>query len=157
MESVRQRLLIQVDAIAWGTGDVGPVDAEFARVFCGADIFGALEANGVDEGVGHVGEGDGTAEGDAALASEFHELGDEGADFMDFGDFTEFGGQFGERVDVRSGGGVAAKMGAAENLAGPGYRLAALTAMLIDVAAEGERINDFRLLVSVFHFGTPVS
>jgi len=95
MESVRKGLVFgEVDAVMFGTGYAGPIDAEFVGVVLGsADVFGALEANGVDKGVGHVGEGDGAAEGDAALASEFHELGDEGADLTDFGDVAEFGGE----------------------------------------------------------------
>ena len=48
MKRVRERLLIgELDAIAFGAGDAGPIDAEFAGVFCGADIFGALQTNGV--------------------------------------------------------------------------------------------------------------
>ena len=59
---------------------------------------------------------DGASEGDAVLASEFHELGDEGADLMDFGDFAEFGGEFSEGVGGRSGEGVAAEMSGAEGV-----------------------------------------
>ena len=46
------------------------------------------QANGIDEGVGHVGERDGATKGDAALTSEFHEPGDKGAGLVDFGDFA---------------------------------------------------------------------
>ena len=82
-------------------------------------------------GVGHVGERDGAAEGDTALASKFHELGDEGADFMDFEDVAEFGGEFSERVGGRSGEGVAADVSGAENLAGLGCGLTALPTSLM--------------------------
>ena len=81
IESVREGVLVgEFDPVALGAGNIGPIDAELARLFCGADIFRALEANGVDERVGHVGERDGATEGDAVLAGEFREPGDGGAD-----------------------------------------------------------------------------
>jgi len=46
--------------------------------------------------------------------------------------------------------------GGTENFAKPGYRLAALPSTLIDVGAGREGINDFRLMMSTFHFGTQV-
>jgi hypothetical protein len=73
--------------VAVGQRDAGPIDAEFARLFCGADFFGTLQAYGINEGVGHIGERDGAPEGDASLTSEFHKPGDKGADLVDFGDF----------------------------------------------------------------------
>src|SRR5437762_107509 len=123
-----------------GPWDAGPIDFEFARFVGGADIFGMLQANGVDEGVGHVGERDGSTHGDAALACELHEPGDKGADLVDFGNFAEFGGELDERVGWGSGESVTAAVGTAENLAGFGDRLAALTATLIDVAAGRKRV-----------------
>src|SRR5438874_4854710 len=67
-------------SVVVGPWDAGPIDFQFARFVGDADIFGMLQANGVDEGVGHVGERDGSTHGDAALACELHEPGDKGAD-----------------------------------------------------------------------------
>jgi len=72
-------------------------------VFGGADLFSALEAEGVDEGVGHVGEDRGAMSADAVVASEGDEFGDEGADLMDFSDLAEFGAS-----SARGSGGGAA-------------------------------------------------
>ena len=157
-------------SVVVGPWDAGPIDFQFARFVGDADIFGMLQANGVDEGVGHVGERDGSTHGDAALACELHEPGDKGADLVDFGNFAEFGGKLDERIGRRSGESITAAMRTAENLAEFGDRLAAVAATLIDVAAGRKRvndfrgdfreINDFRLLTRTFcyfgHFGTPV-
>src|ERR1051326_8788132 len=42
-----------------GSWDAGPIDFELARFFGDADVFCSLQANGIDKGIGHVGERDG--------------------------------------------------------------------------------------------------
>jgi hypothetical protein len=136
-----------------GPWDAGPIDFELARFFGDADVFCSLQANGIDKGIGHVGERDGATEGDAALASELHESSDKGADLVDFGDFAQFGGEFDEGIDRRRREGITAAVCTAENFTEFGDRLTALTATLIDVTAECERVN---LLMGAFHSGTPL-
>jgi len=142
---------------AVGAGEAGQVKLKLAGVVLGGtNFFGALEAERVDEGVGHVGEDRGAMSADAVVASEGDEFGDEGADLMDFSDIAEFGSEFGERVGGWGGCGAIAEMGGADERARAGYWLAAFPAGLIDVSAEREGINDLSCVVSAFHFGTPV-
>ena len=97
----------ELGAVAFGAGDVGPADDQLFGILLGGDaLFGILQAEGVEEGISDVGESGGAADADDVLAGKFENLGQKLADLVDFGDFAEFGGEFGEGIG-RSGEGVA--------------------------------------------------
>ena len=145
------------EPIALGARDVGPVDAKIFGILVGDALFGILQAEGVEERIGDVGEGGGTADADEVLTGKFEDLGQELADLVDFGDFAELGGKFGEGIGRWWGkASVSAQVSGAEISARDGYRLATLPSMLVGVIAGGQRIHDLSCVVRAFHFGTPV-
>src|SRR5215475_14162481 len=78
---VRLRLLALFFLVVPTTESFVPVDVEGLVGFLLGDDPGFLvgEADGVEKRVGHVGEGSGAADGDAVLASQLDDRGDEGA------------------------------------------------------------------------------